>query len=90
MGLLMGGKDCKYANIDFKSSSVMLRYQYQGIGGRIGLPVPWCLPDRSAVTNISSVQLPNPVALSDVRFIAKLTPQGPTHAVRSPLVIAAH
>src|SRR6188768_2035338 len=35
-----------------------------------------------AFRNISSVQLPNPVSLSGVRFMAKLTPHGPTHAVR--------
>src|SRR2546425_12902258 len=60
----------------------MLRYQFHGMGGRIGRPVPWCLPLRRAVTNISSVQLPRPVALSEVRFIAKLTPHGPTQAPR--------
>src|ERR1043166_8760809 len=35
-----------------------------------------------AFMNISGVQLPNPVALSGLRFIAKLTPHGPAHAPR--------
>src|SRR5207237_7984172 len=40
MGLLIGGNDCRYAKTPFKSSSVILRYQFQGIGGRMGRPVP--------------------------------------------------
>src|ERR1700704_2256171 len=61
-----------------------------GIGGRIGLPSPRCLPVRSALMNISGVQLPRPVALSGVRLGAKLTPHPPTQAVRWLLVIAPH
>src|SRR5437870_12642258 len=40
IGLLIGGSDCKYAKTALRSSSVMLRYQFHGIGGRIGLPAP--------------------------------------------------
>src|SRR5215831_14698520 len=68
----------------------MLRYQYHGIGGRIGRPVPWCLPVRRALTNISCVQLPSPVSLSGVRFIAKLTPHGPAQAPRWLFATVSH
>src|SRR5437773_10763457 len=61
-----------------------------GIGGRMGRPSPLCLPVRSAVMKISGVQLPRPVALSGVRFGAKLTPHPPTQAVRLLFVIAHH
>src|SRR5689334_15928764 len=40
--------------------------------------------------NISGVQLPSPVSLSGVRFIAKLTPQGPSHAPRWLLAMVSH
>src|SRR5215471_15881099 len=40
--------------------------------------------------NISGVQLPSPVALSGVRFMAKLTPHGPAHAPRWLLAIVPH
>src|SRR5262249_13938219 len=40
--------------------------------------------------NISGVQLPSPVALSEVRFIAKLTPHGPAHAPRWLLATVPH
>src|SRR6266850_4944908 len=62
----------------------------QGIGGRMALPLPRCLPVRSAATNISGVQLPRPVALSGVRLGAKLAPHPPTQAVRWLFVIAPH
>src|SRR5881396_2422763 len=70
----------------------MSLYMGQGIGGRMGRPFasPRCLPVRSALANISGVQVPRPVALSGVRLGAKLTPHPPTQAVRSLFVTAPH
>src|SRR5262245_3280460 len=74
--------DFRYANIAFRSSSGNCPYQFHGIGGRIGRLLPMCLPCLSAVTNMSSVQMPRPVFMSGVKFAAKETPQSPLHAVR--------
>src|SRR5204863_6449596 len=71
-------------------ASVISLYMGHGIGGRMSRPSPRCLPVRSALTNTSGVQLPKPVALSGVRFGAKLTPHPPTQAVRLLFVIAPH
>src|SRR2546423_10238016 len=86
----MAGIDCRYANIARRSASVISLYMGHGIGGRMSRPSPRCLPVRSALTKISGVQLPRPVALSGVRLGAKLTPQPPTQAVRLLLVRAPH
>src|SRR4051812_26880430 len=40
--------------------------------------------------NISGVQLPSPVVLSGVRFMAKLTPHGPAQAPRWLLASVPH
>src|SRR5687768_888194 len=58
----------RYANTDFKSSSVRFRYTDQGMGGRIGLDTPQCRPLRMVLMKMSSVQMPIPVILSGVRF----------------------
>src|SRR2546423_1377332 len=68
----------------------MSLYIGHGIGGRMSRPSPWGLPVRSAFMKISGVQLPRPVALSGVRFGAKLTPHPPTQAVRLLFVSAPH
>src|SRR5690242_13056296 len=47
----------------------------------MGREVPQCLPVRSVLMNISSVQMPRPVLRSGVRFAVKLTPHGPAKAV---------
>src|SRR5712671_72402 len=71
----------------FRSSSVILLMNSQGIGGIMDRPAsaPMNLPERSILINSSSVHAPLPVALSGVRFAAKETPHGPTHEVRSLL-----
>ena len=53
------------------------------------LGCPWCSPLRGILMNDSSLHSPIPVSLSGVRLIAKLTPQGPAHAVSISLVVAA-
>src|SRR5688572_13330693 len=85
--LLIGGKDCRYAKMLFRSSSVICPMNCQGIGGIIGLPAsaPINFPVRSILINNSSVHAPLPVALSGVRLAEKETPHGPTHEVRSLL-----
>src|SRR5215467_10717953 len=47
-------------------------------------------PVRTALTNISSVQMPSPVLSSGVRFAAKLTPQGPENAVPLAAIVISH
>src|SRR4030067_436621 len=74
----------------FRSSSVIWPILNQGMGGRMARPAPRCLPVRMALIKAASVQEPVPVALSGVRFMAKLTPQGPYQAVKCWLVTATH
>src|SRR5512135_2562751 len=83
-----GGRDFRYAKIALRSASGIWPMNIQGMGGRICRPCPMSLPVRIAPMNVSSVQLPMPVATSGVRFFGKLTPHGPYHAVRSFVVIA--
>jgi hypothetical protein len=70
-----------------RSSSVAWAYICHGIGGSRSRPSPWCLPRRIVLTNMSSVQLPRPVAWSGVRLRVNEMPHGPTHAVSSALDI---
>lgn len=86
----IGFSDIRYANIAPRSSSVIRARFGHGIGGRMGRPSPISFPVRNALMNISSVQLPRPVATSGVRFRAKLTPHGPAHAVKWFEVKAPH
>ena len=45
-------------------------------------------PVRTALTNMSSVQIPSPVFSSGVRFAAKLTPHGPENAVPLAAIVS--
>src|SRR4030095_122233 len=47
-------------------------------------------PVRTALANISSVQMPSPVLSSGVRFAAKLTPHGPENAVPLAAIVISH
>src|SRR5207344_275989 len=60
---LMAGIDWRYANIAFRSASVMLRYACHGIGGRTCRPRPCSRPFRIVSTNCCSVHEPRPVSL---------------------------
>src|SRR5688572_14576068 len=44
----------RYANTDFRSSSVRLRYTDQGMGGRMGRATPQWRPVRMVLMNVSS------------------------------------
>src|SRR6476646_10829929 len=80
----------RYANTDFRSSSVIFPYPCHGIGGWIGRPWPQCLPVRIAWMNICSSQIPRPMFLSGVRLAAYVTPQGPENAVLVAALDATH
>src|SRR5262245_54102847 len=82
----IGGIVFRYSKIAFRSESVKFEYIFQGIGGRIGRPLPRCLPLRMALMNVSSVQPPMPVALSGVRLLVKATPAGVDQAVLVSLI----
>src|SRR6266568_830592 len=65
-----------------RSSSVIFLKDGQGMGGRIGRPLPMCLPVRRASMKVCCDQLPSPVSESGVRLAVKLTPQGPLNEVK--------
>src|SRR5512135_3496601 len=77
----MTGMVLKYAKIALRSLSVMFLNAGQGMGGRRSRPFPMRLPVRIVAMKFCSVQSPSPVSLSGVRFLVKLTPHGPDHAV---------
>ena len=73
----------------FKSPSLKSFMLNHGIGGKTSRPLdsPWCLPVLAIWINVASVHSPMPVSLSGVKFMAKLTPQGPAKAVPVPFAV---